>query len=694
MDEGQLTLCWFEVKDVAQLLRQNDEQSLLQELTGPTMPDYEAAQESRVNFKRLRQSDYGTLTVRLGLLMVLYTASRLAFFAINQDFFADITAPALLRIFAAGTRFDLAAVMYVNLLFLCLWLLPTVWRFKSAARVFLNTLFVATNSLALILNCIDFVYYPFIFKRMTGDVVQEFAHEQNFGGLLAQMALVHWPALVASLISSAAVVGIAAMAPLHNAPDERQGIVYTLRAVLIWGSALFLAAVACRGGFFVVSHRPITNSTAAAYVQKPEQMALVLNTPFSLIRTFDKTTLEERHDFASEAELEAIYTPVQHFESAQPMNKLNVVIFILESFGPNAIGALNPDLENGTYAGYTPFLDSLMGKCHNFDNAFANGLHSIEALPPIVASIPNVKQKFVLSNYYNNDIRGLGTILGEQGYETAFFHGAPNGSMGFDAFVKTAGFKRYYGLNEYPNPDDYDGAWGVWDEEFFQYYAQTLNSFKPPFAAALFSVTSHSPFRVPKRYENKFKRGPSRGHQVMAYTDYSLQRFFETAEKMPWFKDTLFVITADHSAVRTHAKYKTVLGRFRVPLLFCHFGNEKLAQRDTHVAQHVDVMPTVLGYLRFSGAVLAFGRNLLAEDRPPQAVNYHPGGPYQYVQDDALLQFDGQRTTGVFDYLNDPFLQKNRWGENPDRDAVMEKRLRAFIQQYNNRMRENRLVAH
>lgn len=111
-------------------------------------------------------------------------------------------------------------------------------------------------------------------------------------------------------------------------------------------------------------------------------------------------------------------------------------------------------------------------------------------MPSALTSIPGMETPFILSHYSGNKLNSPASLLSADGYRTAFFHGAPNGSMGFNAFVKQAGYEEYYGKNEYNNNADFDGMWGIWDEPFLSYMADMLNGFNRPFVAAMFSLSS------------------------------------------------------------------------------------------------------------------------------------------------------------------------------------------------------------
>ena len=137
----------------------------------------------------------------------------------------------------------------------------------------------------------------------------------------------------------------------------------------------------------------------------------------------------------------------------------------------------------------------------------------------VLAGIPSLKDAFTSSPYSNQKIQSIVSVSNEMGYDTSFFHGAPNGSMGFQGFGNILGFQHYYGKDEYNNDADFDGMWAIWDEPFFQYFARTLNQKKSPFMATMFSASSHHPFKVPEKHQGKFKKGPLEIHAPIQYTD-------------------------------------------------------------------------------------------------------------------------------------------------------------------------------
>ncbi len=640
----------------------------------------------------LKGNIYLLLIWRFALLMLIYTASRVLFYLFNSDFFTNISFDGFIRILAGGLWFDTSALLYTNVLYITLYLLPFTFRYNKWYQLALKYLFVITNSIAIAANCIDFIYFRFTLRRTTATVFDEFKHETNFGSLIPKFIADYWYVVLIWIALTALVVLLYGKARgLPKRKGFRYHLVYGINGFVLMIALATLMVGGMRGGFRH-STRPITLSNAGQFVSEPLEAAIVLNTPFAIYRTLGKKALVKVDYFKSPEELEAIYSSLHRPSASDSLKQMNVVIFIIESFGREYIGAYNEHLrEKYGYKGFTPFIDSLIGNSLWYRYSYANGRKSIDAMPSVLASIPMFVEPYFLTSYSGNRINSIASVLRAEGYHTAFFHGAPNGSMGFQAFANVAGFEEYYGMSEYPNPDHFDGMWGVWDEEFFQFFAQKLNQFQQPFCTAIFSVSSHHPFKIPERYEGKFPKGTLPIHQCIAYTDYSLKRFFETASKMDWYPNTLFVITADHCNQTYFPEYQTSVGAFSVPIIFYRPDNS-LAGCKKELAQQIDIMPSILGYLNHNKPFIAFGRNLFnSKEEKPFAVNYS-NGCYQLLMDDYVMIFDGSKVLAMYNFKEDSLLTRNLQGKSLDRQMEMERLLKAIIQQYNARMIDDNLV--
>jgi phosphoglycerol transferase MdoB-like AlkP superfamily enzyme len=601
--------------------------------------------------------------------------------------FPSITISQLITIFKGGLTFDISAVVYINMLFILLHIIPLEIRYKNVYQSILKYIFFITNGIAIALNGMDFVYYRFVDKRATADVFKTFEHDTNNTKVLFRFMADYWPATLFTLFVWFLMVHFYRKVKVER-PGSVNKIGYYSINILMIPLVIALVIGAARGGY-KHSTRPITISNAARYVENPRDVAIVLNTPFSIFRTLGKKALV-KYKFFDDEKLTQVYNPHYVPDKSKPFTYDNVVIIIIESFAREYIGSLNPGLEGGKYEGYTPFMDSLIKVSLTFDVSIANGKKSIDAIPSVLSSVPSLETPYVISHYANNEINGLAELLKKKGYYSAFFHGAPNGSMGFDSFTKMAGFDDYFGLNQYPNKSDFDGIWGVWDEPFLKFFASKLNTFKQPFLASIFTVSSHHPFKVPEKYAGKFKTGPAPILEVIGYTDYSLREFFNKVSKSPWYKNTLFVLTADHTNESVHKEFQNNFGSYCVPIIFFKPGSD-LKGFKNRIAQQIDIMPTVLNYLNYDEPYIAFGNNLLDDSYESFAFNTN-GSTYNLYMKDHLLEMIDNKSVGLYNYKNDLFLEKSLIGKEPDIEKQMEEKLKAIIQTYNSRLIDNNMV--
>ena len=635
--------------------------------------------------------------VAYGLCRVLYLVENWSVLGTNLSW------SSVWEMMQGAWMFDTSALLYTNALYALMMLVP--WHLKELKgwQRAAKWVYMVVNGLAICINLADSVYFQYTGRRTTATIFSEFSNEGNLGNVIGIELVNHWYLVLAAI---ALIYGLSKVYVLPVGKPWRRpfGIYYTVQTLCL---ALFIPLCICgmRGGA-TTAVRPITISNANQYVDRPADAALVLNTPFSLIRTIGKKPFVNPNYFDKET-LDEIYSPVHNVVDKIPVDTLtkpyatdssstkNIVILIVESFGREYIGSLNRHLDGGTYKGYTPFTDSLLSKSLTWEYTFANGRKSIDGMPSVLSSIPMFVEPFFVTPAATNELSGIARELANEGYHTAFFHGAENGSMGFQAFARATGFEKYYGRNEY-NQDkrfngdaDFDGTWAVWDEPFLQFYAQTMSDMKEPFATAIFTASSHHPFVVPEEYKDSFPKGDKPIHQCIGYTDHALRRFFETAAKQPWYKNTLFVLTADHTNQSTHPEYQTSQGSFSVPIILFDPSGTLPTGIQPGIAQQIDIMPTLLSFVGYDKPYVAFGQDLFSTPTEETwAVNFQ-NDIYQLTKGDYLILFDGRETKAVYRFREDPLLQHNLLESNPQPE--MEKKLKAIIQSYMQRMNEDRL---
>ncbi len=613
------------------------------------------------------------LFVRLGIAMLGFSVCRVLFWLFNAPAFAPLSPLA----FLAGLRFDLSAVLYLFSPVVALHVLPFSFRSGRAYQKILKILFHAANTLALFLNCIDMGYYRFVSRRVSADTWNVLAAGEDFLPLLPRYLLDFWHlwAIFFLLVAfSEALYRRTERIDLARIPSR-----WPIQAGLCV-VAIALMVVGMRGG---LQMKPLSIVTAFQYADG-RRVPVVLNAPFSVLMTLFENSLPQRTYFPPE-ERDRLFDPAVSPSPQGSFRPYNVVVLVMESLSREYVGRLNQG------RGFTPFLDTLIDRGLLFEHTYANASRSIDAIPAVLSSLPALMDtSFLTSPFAGNRISSLASLLSGHGYATAFFHGGTNGTMHFDAYARSAGFQTYYGRREYGNDADYDGHWGIYDGPFLRYVARTLAKTREPFAAAVLTLSAHHPFTIPPEAAGRFPRGKGPIHASIAYADDALGAFFSAIEGAPWFRNTLFVITADHTSINYERQYNTPLGSLQIPLLF-YTPDGTLRGRDPRVAQQIDVLPSVLSFLRHDGPYVAFGRDLFDGRRPPEALHYG-NGIYQLTGAAFTLQFDGVRDVGLFHYPSDPWLKRDVRQARPRETEAMRNRLKAIVQSYGERLRENRLV--
>jgi len=616
------------------------------------------------------------LLQRMGIVFLFYSILRIAFYFFNRELYQGADFSELLSSFIYGWRYDLSAIVYCNILIILLHIIPHPFRNRSGYQRTIKYLFLLINGIAIALATSDLIYFQFNKKRISVDLLSMMS---TLGSQGFQFLQHYWYMFVAFAFLMWIFLKLYSKTRVEVEKYVKPRLIPELILFFVIAGISFLAA---RGG---TQMRPITPSQAAKDVNA-QMASLVTNSPYTFLYSVQKRRLVESEYMDNELaeSLSQFKSELQHTDS---FTGKNVVLIILESVSREYVGALND------YPGYTPFLDSLSGHCLVFNNAFASAERSNKALPAILAGIPSLMDDpLMYSAYQDNCMQGLGTYLKTQGYHTSFFHGGLNGEFNIDALAPAAGFNMYFGKNEFNDDTYFDGHWGIYDEEFMQFFSEKLKTFPEPFCSALFSVSSHDPFPIPEKYKNKFPKGDQVIAESIGYTDYSLKKFFESAEKEDWYRNTLFVITADHTfqyGKRLAPRYENRAGYFSVPLFFFSPG-DSLIGRSEQVIQHTDIIPSVLDYLGYDGTVLSFGSSVFSDTLERTAIQYLDN-IYQIENDQFCLLHDGAKAIGLYRYLEDYYFEKNLLEQESAIAEKLTQKLEASLQTYKHVLIGNKL---
>lgn len=625
--------------------------------------------------------------IRLGVMLLLLAISRWLLFLFNTGNFPGLSVGEQFKLFFIGMRFDIWTLIIANLSFLVFYGIPLEFKYNKYYCKIIDILFVITNSLSITLNIIDVIYYRYIDKRMTSELFGFAQHtDDNQGGLIKQFLVDFWFMVVIFAVFLIAIIILTRKTRVKKAIIINRPYWYTTRS-LAFLMLIAASIIGLRGG---LQNKPISIITAANYT-KTQNIPLVLNTPFTIGRGSSGTVLEPLH-FYDDEEIEQIYSPIHNDLKTNRFiegsaKDYNIFIIILESHGQEMVKFYNHKRETTL----TPLLDSLLSNSLVF-NGMSNGRQSIEAVTSILSGLPSLMSKdYVESRYAANRLDGIGSILKKHGYSTAFFHGGNNGTMNFNASALSAGFDSYYGRDEYGNDDDYDGTWGISDMPFLQFTAQKVNEMKKPFAAGVFTLSSHHPFKLPKNYKLPDGDYKTDFEKTVCYTDDAMRHFFETMSNYSWFDSTIFVIVGDHvNPEHRFDNYLNGYGQYQIVTAF--YAPSIIKPLNTNIlTQQTDIGISLLAALGYNDTIFTFGRNVFDSLQEPCFASYL-NNIYQYSDGKYMLQSDGQNITAVFDIEEDPTLSNNLYNES-EKEVWNElnNKFRMRLQQYTNRMINNKL---
>lgn len=635
----------------------------------------------KINFR----TNLSVLLLRLLLVYVVFMLCRLAFLYFNSDLIEPVEGSDIFTLLRGSLMFDTVSILYLNLLFITLSLVPFRFREQKAYKKVLLWVFMVSNGLGLLVNVADIFYYPFKQARIVlGDFF--LLGEDSFVPLLADFVGDYWYGFVFYFFLLLILHLCYNSFSTKNVHRQSNRKYYTLNSAS-FGFMVIVAVFFIRGGTFSMASYPISMSDAFMYTDNATHTSIILSNPFCLFRTLDKSKKVPSLKYYDEAVAQNIY-PTTHTAidsvAFEIDRNTNIFIIILESFGKAHIKSMSDQFKPGQPSN-TPFLDSLFNEGYLFTNAHQNGYRSTDALPAIWASIPSFKEPFLSLPNSVAEYDALPERMHEMGYHTAFFHGAVRESMGFVSFGKNTGIKDFYSREEYEEENgtaDFDGKWGIWDHKFLPYVNKKVNAMSKPFFVTLFTLSSHHPYKVPDEFASQFTEGSMPIHRPIKYTDHTLKEFFSKIKNEPWYSNTLFIITADHASGADSEKFKKAPHNYSIPIFFFHPGKH-FKGKDDKVMQHIDIMPTLLGMLDYEKPFFAFGHDHFdpTESKGHFAINYS-NSAFNITTDSYYYQFNQKDVTAKIDYRQDPLSKNNliKGRTNEDEEAIKE--FKAFLQEY------------
>ncbi|QZT36809.1 sulfatase-like hydrolase/transferase [Halosquirtibacter xylanolyticus] len=581
----------------------------------------------------------------MGSMSLILFVCRLLFTIFNRSLLVNIPFNQHINIFAIGIRYDISILFLVNIPFVISLLLPLEKLHKKGSYMLRLLLFVLTNGFVVIANLVDIFYFPFTLKRITISIFPYLKTQANMSSLGIEFLITYWYAFVLLTLLIFSLIKLLGHA-LSKMEDEIE------RPKGNWGIPLIILTLVWVIGIkstLNIFGKGIEIVSSVEKIKNPIASSVALNSAFTLIKSASTPYIH-----INNIPIDKTTTPAPSLsKSLKKENQKNVVIIILESFTAEASKLLNPEICGN---GYTPFLDSLMQNSFYYTKASANGRKSMDAVPSIFLSIPGTQTPYILSKE-NKTKLSLPSCLAQLGYNTSFFHGSHNTTMGFKTFCQKNGIKHYYGLDEYPYQGDFDGTWGIWDEPYLQYVTDKLDVSPKPFFSSVFTLSSHNPFVVPTKYKGRFPKGDHGIEETIGYADHALRHFFTHIKDKEWYNNTLFIITADHAIMPWSNKYATNEKAFHIPLIFFDPGASLKGKSDDR-AQQIDIFPTTMSYLNHPLKVQLPGQDLFRDNKKKFTVSII-NESFQFIMGDILYHYLDNECIGIYNIKEDPLEQIN-----------------------------------
>jgi phosphoglycerol transferase MdoB-like AlkP superfamily enzyme len=606
----------------------------------------------------------------LGYFLVLLGIHRVIFLLMFHSQFSEVAFFEFVKAFLIGTLTDAIATIYF---LLPMWLVLLFFNIehKLTRRIALGW-FVIGFTIACILNLSDLGYYPITKKRMGAELLDILP---EVPALMASYLKDYWYLLIL-LILFLAIAFYILKKQLDNYKNVSQKLTPRLLNVLL---VVFVFFTIMRGGY---GTRPFMPFDIPSMVD-PKLQWLASNTPFQFLHTLENENLKIENYF-SEDEAEKMIEFKKQFVSKE-FKKKNIVFIILESFCSERIGVLNPGIK-----GYTPFMDSLLSNSRTYKYGVATGRMTIDALPSVLSGIPSYMEKnYCYSNYNNNEVHAISSLLEKEGYNTAFFYGGLKTTFGFENFMNINFTKNYFDQEDYDSKYENEG-WGVDDHLFLPYVASKLKTLPQPFCASLLTLSLHHPFPVPEPYKTLLDSIKDPVKKSIKYTDISLQLFFAKIKNEEWYKNSIIAICADHTSGGFGNYEGNVINEYVIPISFLAPGDTMFNKMQDQSISQIDMYPTVLDFIGYNKPFVSLGKSALAKQ--PPSVLYGGNGVFRIFDYPYMLEYDNN-TKKVFGFIK---YNENRTVNHLPLDDTNKNKidslgnlLKAYIQVFTYRINKN-----
>ncbi|WP_409025992.1 sulfatase-like hydrolase/transferase [Gallibacterium anatis] len=552
------------------------------------------------------------LPIKLLLFSVfLFAVIRILFIGFYPDYFIDnVNVEELLKSFLYGVRFDLN----ISVIFLSPILLISILPFSIIGTLrfqkLLSYLSLIVFIVFSIISLIDLAYFGEVYRHLGREI---FLVNKDIGFIFdvafkSRLLYTILGFLILGMIILSYVIFI--IYPLKKSVNLNSGSIFS-RSLLGVAFLIFCFWLA-RG--MIIQGRPISYADAFENTTSSSQANLVLNSPFVVWKQLRKQEKLGPINLLTDKEKDqfSFKDDTFLFQSNEKENYKNIVFILLESWSYKYIDGLAHRNYN-----VTPFIDSLIKKSIVWDNYYAAGKRSIIGIQAVLSSVPALNNHPVLGfGLELNKISRIGKILNDHQYRTIMMQTSNRRSFNVNSIANVLGFQEYYGkedvpiIKKYPQEPPHFG----WDYDSLQFLLNKLNETpkSKPFFAFLFTGSTHEPFADAGEAFHIYPHNQSNENgflNTLRYSDWSLEQFMKAAEKQPWYNNTIFIFTADHTL--NSLPSENLKEQFHIPLIVYSPDGSLSAKRESQFASQYDLFPTILDLLGIDTPISTFGQSLL-----------------------------------------------------------------------------------
>jgi phosphoglycerol transferase MdoB-like AlkP superfamily enzyme len=549
----------------------------------------------------------------------------------------------IIKVFLIGLFFDLAAASYALVpLVLYLWLFPSKWYGSKLSRILLITYFAIVVFTLLFNGISECIFWEEFSVRYNFIAVDYLVYTTEVIGNIRQSYPVNTILSVLIVISTLVTYGLrkkiweSSVVPMRFGKRSRYLLLFLLAPIAT---------------YFGVNHS-WKNHSSNQYVDELSgngiydfgfafwHNELDYNTFYKTIPINQSLTIL-RKNLGFEANGMRDHSTLRTITSNLPEKRMNVILISVESLSAEFLGSY------GNTQGITPNLDSLAKEGLRFTNLYASGTRTVRGLEALSLCVPPTPGEAIVKRPNNKNLFTLGSVFRSKGYNSRFIYGGYGYFDNMNEFFSQNGYEVTDRNALTAKEIHYENTWGVADEDLFTLSLKQLDKDyknKKPFFAHIMTVSNHRPYTYPAGRIDIPSHTGREG--AVKYTDYAIGKFIRDAKRKSWFKNTLFVIVADHCA-SSAGKVELPVDKYHIPLIIYSPGNIAAGKFERLTAQ-IDIGPSILGLLNFNYKSKFFGQDVFKMKDDQQRAFISTYQSLGYIKNNKLVILDPNKKLSTF----------------------------------------------